>query len=160
MVLRVVTGSCCGCSCRDVFICALTRDGFLGYRCQRSARKHRDGSFASSHASLNTMLPRDSQLRYAASMVGPFRLPHHLPCLAVTWMRCHACACCTTVGVGHVCHQWPQQKTLFTASLTSTWYVTFAHHPDGCASSCHRADHSRRMLLSVSHSGDFLTKVY
>ena len=111
--------------CRDVHVCASTHANFLGYRGPRSARKHRDGSLSVSRFAQRCMLPRNSQLRSAASMTGPFRLPRHLqtrsvsplsshtppsPCLA-TWMRCHACACCTT-GKGTVCHVWPQQDAL------------------------------------------------
>ena len=37
------------------------------------------------------------------------------------------------------------------ARLSSTWHVTFVHHPDRGAS-WHQDDHSRRMLLRVSPS--------
>ena len=49
-------------------------------------------------------------------------LSYHRPppsCIAVTWMRCHACACCTTIGKGQVRHVWPQHQAPITASLHS-----------------------------------------
>ena len=51
------------------------------------------------------------------AMIGPFRLLTPSPDTIL--MRCHACACCTTIGKGQVRHVWRQHQAPITASLHS-----------------------------------------
>ena len=154
-----MTSSCRGCSCRDVYVFALTHGGFLEYSNQRSARKRRDVVLASlSHGSLNAarchrtlrfvtprarLVPSSFHTISRRDLVIPrtWLAQPHSSCVAVTWLRCHACACCTKIGKRPVFHGWPQQQALRSTSHS-------AHHLDGRAASWHRIDHSRRMLLS------------
>ena len=131
-----MTGSCRGCSCRDVNVLVLTHGGFLDYRYQRSARKHRyvlshcqtvrstlcvttRSQDSSRYTSMNGLLNFHTIFRHDFATPQICLAEPPSSCVAVAWMDCHSCARCTTSGKEPVCHDLSQQQALFTASQHS-----------------------------------------
>ena len=171
-----MTGSFCGCSCRDVFF-ALTSDSFLTYRGPRCARKHRDGIFSClSHVSLNAVCIHGTLKVISLLACWSLQAPtsHHEPglhSLHLHVLPTHGCALacllllqsqrhrvslpCSDSAAGSLRRVATQRLAGF--DFACLFCTSSAHHPDGGAAFWHQADHSRRMLLSVLHLFDFLT---
>ena len=123
---------------RDVVLDSLSHGSLSAVRCHKTLR------FVTPRARL---VPSSFHTISRRDLVIPqtWLAQPHSSCVAVTWLRCHACACCTKIGKKH---GWPPQQSLRSTSHS-------AHHLDGRAASWHRIDHSRRMLccsVSVWHS--------